>query len=245
MYRLHLLIVLLAAPNLKAQDHATNYDPTPTKGDSDAYARVYELYFAPLAKISQTEKLLLRNGEITLQELNDRELLLLCDVYSEHPDATKMLETANVLWCKSSDEIAATIAISNALQRRLPFPDGQRETIDFVEKALSENKGNRRILLLLKAHATLVQKNAFSEAEKRDIVGNILVEAASAPLDTKNVAVVAQYSPSSIVNSSIYLRYFSSTEREDLIRRMTERKLQPSSGGREVNSNDKSEAGNN
>ncbi len=194
----------------------------PQEGDSPAYVQAYELLFDSRARALKAVALLLPEGK-QLETLNERELSLLARAYNELGDSKKQLATAERLWELNPGGNGATRWMVNSLLNAYAYTNDSKPLFDFVDKAIKNETGNQRELLVLKATAILARKDDMKDAERRVAVADLLVEAyASGPSlpMTEDDSIAFPDSPDFIDYDSTFASFFSTTEREALKLRM-------------------------
>jgi hypothetical protein len=150
----------------------------PLETDTVEYKESYELILDSDARAKKAEALLLRDGKRTANALSPRELSMLCRVYNEMFDTEKQMATSKILWEKSPNHPDATRWMANSyINSYSPTKSNSAEIIKFVDDALSNGRGNRRQLLILKSRALLRQEENLSDAEKRVTVSDLLIQA--------------------------------------------------------------------
>jgi hypothetical protein len=193
----------------------------PTDSDSPAYKQAYELIFDSQARAKKAEQILLDNGKKKLSDLNVKELSLVCRVYNEMFVPERQLAVAKELWDRFPDSSEATKWMVNSMENCMMEDGGVSKTIDFVDTALKENKGIRSQLLLLKARATLQKRKGISDAEKRVLVSDLLIEAYTVHDKSKEADDFLVLSNVNFLDfDPSFSQYFSTVEREALKVRM-------------------------
>lgn len=190
----------------------------PQVGDSPAYVQAYELLFDTRARALKAVALLLPEGK-RVETLNERELSLLARAYNELGDSEKQLATAERLWDLKPGGKDATRWMVNSLLNAYAYSDDPKPLFDFVDKAIKNETGNQRELLVLKATAILAHKDKMKDAERRVEVADLLVEAyASGPNlpMTEDDSFTFHDSPDFIDYDSAFASFFSTAEMEAL-----------------------------
>ncbi|QDT46927.1 hypothetical protein Pan258_09520 [Symmachiella dynata] len=208
----------------------------PAEDDKSAYAQAHELMNPELYMEQRARKavVLLTEGR-EIKSLESRELALLCHAYNELFEHNEQLKTARLLWTREPEIREATSWMINSLHNSYMFADDNKPLMDFVDQALHDGKGNRRELLTFKAMATINQKKGLSDAEKRVLASDLLIEAYrydpqfrhGSPLGESELKdAIRDDSPDFIDRDLPFCSFFSTAERNSLKIRMREAKAE-------------------
>ena len=195
---------------------------TPNQTDSIAYSKAFSLVFDFEGRARQAEQILLDEGKKSLQDLNTRELVLLFRIHGEVFDFKKQLAVAKVLWEKESNSTVATECISSVMWANLSTSTTTPDSvIKFVDDSLEIGKGDKRILLVLKAIATLYKNDGISETEKKGQITDLFLQANKEPRSPSEGLILPGDSIESFVHSNpAFLKLFSNAERDALVLRL-------------------------
>ncbi|MCU0713611.1 MAG: hypothetical protein MUC43_16255 [Pirellula sp.] len=193
----------------------------PIDTDSKAYKKAYELIFDVQARAKMAEELLLENGKKKLSDLSAKELSLLCRIYNEVFNPEKQLKTAQEIWDRFPESPDATRWMVNSMLNKMMNDNDIQETLAFVDKALSEKKGIRSELLVLKARAILQRQKKLTDAERRVMVADLLIEAYACYDKSEGESDFPDLENVGFVDMDhSFTQYFSTVEREALKVRM-------------------------
>ena len=213
IYRLFMAITFLTAPAFGQEK--------PVDSDSQAYKQAYELLFDSQARAKRAEALLLDDGKKELATLSEKELSLLCRAYNELGQSEKQLKVSKAIWTRFPESPESTRWIVNSLLNTMRDDDDAAKTIAFVDSALADKKGLRSELLVLKARAILHGKKKISDAERRVLVSDILIDAFACHKKDDDQSQFPDLENVNFVDMDhSFSQYFSSVEREALKVRM-------------------------
>jgi len=216
----HLFIATLAFHVLTISSAATEKE-----GTSDSrYKRAHRLLFPeedPQERARQAVHILTEGR--TRADLNEKELSLLCRAYNELTQKDNQLEASTRLWKMAPQSDDAMRWMINSLHNKYMFSDDNRPLFAFVDRSLKMNQGNKRKLLVFKAHAVIRQRKGMTQEQKRDTASQLLVESFANPAPTQK-----DFNPQSLVDPKFidsrqpFCSFFSTKERNGLKQRMAE-----------------------
>ena len=195
----------------------------PSDSDSDAYKAAYVLVCDLETRAKKAESLLLDNGRKKLSELNHRELSLLCKVYSEANEFNKQYEVAKEMWKMDPNAIDSGLWMESSLINQIGKSTTPEMINAFVDSALNNGKGNRRILLILKARSVLL-RDGVPDTNKKKLAQDAMVEASQVPIpDNIQTWQIAELLPEVIIeNDPLFKDYFTPEELTVLKLRLTQ-----------------------
>jgi len=186
------------------------------------YRQAHDLLFEVKSRANRAVEILLQDGKRKAEDLNPKELLLLCLAYNQAAKLDEQLKTAKVLFEKYPERLSSSLCIQDSMLSQLGNLVTTDAIIEFVDSSLSKKKGSARVLMLLKARAIVLQDSQVTNADKVKQVGELLVEAARQPKEKYDSTNRLRADPEYLVESdSVFSRFFSRDEKNAIKERIS------------------------
>lgn len=185
----------------------------PNDASSPEYREAYDLLFDLRARGLKAERILLRDGKKSPQDLSMEELFLLCSAYNQSAESEKQLAIASLIFEKYPENILSSLRLSDSLLSLVGRSKTPEDIVRFADSTLKDRKGNRRVFLLMKARGIVMQEAGITDEQKKEEVTKLLLEVAKEPKE-KDLRLLSRTTPEYFIETdSILSRYFSREER--------------------------------
>ena len=176
-----------------------------------------QLLAAPDVRVRKAVSAILKNR--TIQELSENDLLFLCQAYNDYPvDDDRQDEVSKALWEKDKGSKESVRWRANSLCNKHMNSGDTTNIINFVDQCKANRYGNKFDMLILKAHAVMMnKKDELDMNSRKEQVIAIIVEAYKDDMNWKDTDSFKQDIYGFLKDDRLFRDYFSEKEKAEII----------------------------